>query len=269
MFEPQRLPIFVLTLASAGLRRAQLLAELDAFGLAYELVTGIDGTSGLPPEYEPLVDRAARVEIRRRRMTDGEYACTLSHLSIHRLIVARDLPEAIILEDDARIGSAFADLARGLIHVPGELALLDFDKGFFHRRGCRHLGHGLVAHRIAVAPVLATGYVMRQSAARYFLERGYPVRERADWPCDISKLDSYVLYPRIVSSQAQARLSHLDASRSKLRRERRAEMASGIARLLEGAFWRRRLRSWHRLRYRVLSPARPSEEGGRPSDSSV
>lgn len=263
----QRLPIFVLSLASAAQRRAPLLAALDAAGLDCEVIEGIDGSAGLPAEYEPLVDRAARVETRRRLMTDGEYACTLSHLSIHRLIVARDLPAAIILEDDARIGPRFADLARGLVEAPGDLALLDFDKGFFHWLGRRSLGGGLVAHRIAVAPVLATGYVMRQSAARHFLSHSYPVRNCADWPCDIRRLKSYVLYPRIVSSPAPGQASHLDMTRRRLREARRAEMAKGLARLLESAFWRRRLRDLYRLRYRALSRASPVAAARTPDAS--
>lgn len=37
------------------------------------------------------------------RMTAGEVGCSASHLSVYRMIVERDLPFALVLEDDARI----------------------------------------------------------------------------------------------------------------------------------------------------------------------
>lgn len=260
----QALPIFVLTLSSATARRAPLIARLQALGLDHELFFGVDGTRGLPPEYEPMIDRSARVEIRRRPMTDGEYACTLSHLFIHRLIVERGLPEAIILEDDARIGADFAAVARGRIRPPGDLVMLDFKKGFYHWRGRVPLGGGLAAYRVAVAPVLATGYLMRQKAARHFVENGFPVRERADWPCDITTLQSYVVHPRLVAQPPSAKgTSHLDAARSDVRSRHRAGMAAGVARVFSAAFWRRRVQDWYALRYRRLdNTARPDISGG-------
>lgn len=255
----QALPIFVLTLPCATARRAPLIARLQALGLDHELFFGVDGTKGLPPEYEPLIDRSARVGRRRRPMTDGEYACTLSHLFIHRLIVSRGLNEAIILEEDARIGADFAAVARGQIRPPGDLVMLDFDKGFYYWRGRVALGGGLAAYRVAVAPVLATGYIMRERAARCFVENAFPVRGRADWPCDVTTLQSYVVHPRIVVQPPSAKVdSHLDAARKDVRSRHRAGMAAGVAQVFSAAFWRRRMRDRFVLRFRRLdNAARP------------
>lgn len=247
------IPIFVLTLEKSQTRRAPLEAQLEKLGLEHELFFGVDGTEGLPDRYEHFVDRTARVGSRRNPMTDGEYACTLSHLSIHRQIIERNLPEAIILEDDALIGSAFADLVNRRFTVSGDLVMLDFDEGFFHWRRFQRVGEKMTAYSIAVAPVLATGYFMRQSAARYFVAEALPVRGVADWPCDIRQLKSYVLYPRIVGHPAPTQsASHLNEQRVRLRADHKASQPKGFRRLFSSYFWRLRLRDWHRLRYRKL-----------------
>lgn len=247
------IPIFVLTLEKAQSRRAALEAQLQALGLTYELFFGVDGTDGLPERYEQLVDRSARVGRTRVPMTDGEYACALSHLSIHRQIIERGLPEAVILEDDALIGPAFADLVNRRISVSGDLVMLDFDEGFFHWRGRQRVSAHLTAHSIAVAPVLATGYLMRQSAARYFVCEGLPVSGVADWPCDIRRLKSHALYPRIVGHPAPTQsVSHLNEQRGTLRSAHKAGRPKGYRRLFSAYFWRPRLTIWHRLRYREL-----------------
>lgn len=254
---PENLPIFVLTLHGADARRAPLIRQLNDLGLEHELFFGVDGTNGLSPEHEGLIDRNARVGVRRRPLTDGEYACTLSHLSIHRLIVERGLPEAIILEDDAQLGEDFVALARGRLRPPGDLVLLDFAKGFYRWRGRVPLAGGLTAYRVAVAPVLATGYLMRRAAALHFVRHGFPVRRLADWPCDISALPSYVVYPRLVWQPPSAKAqSHIGAPRDLIVKRHKAGMAKGVARLIEAAFWRKRARAWFRLRYRRLDEAR-------------
>jgi glycosyl transferase family 25 len=245
-------PILVLTLAGADERRAPLLDRLQAMGLQYELFFGVDGRRGLPAEHEPLVDRSARINARCRPMSDPEYACALSHLMIYRRIVERGLEHALILEDDAIIGSALAALALGAIGPVGDLMLLDHWKGFFRRLGRIRLCEGLDAHRVAVPPDLTTGYLVTRRAAGYFLDCAFPVRHVADWPCHIERLASYAVHPRIVDSPDQiAGPSQIRESRDGMDRYGQPK-PSGWRRRLTGAYWRKWLR---KRRYRRLDRA--------------
>jgi len=194
----QSLPIFVLTLEQDRARRQPLLQRLAELRLEHQLFFGVDGRKGLPAEYEPMVDRSARIERIRRPMTEGEYACALSHLLLCRRIVESGLPRAIVLEDDALIGTALAAFARGELCMPGELVLLDHGNGSFRRGGRIRVAPRRQVYRIAVAPHLATGYALTLGAARHFLARGLPVRQRADWPCEIDRMESYAVHPRMV-----------------------------------------------------------------------
>ncbi len=188
----------MLTLEGDEARRQPLLERLTDLRLEHRLFFGVDGRGGLPAGYEPMVDRSARIERARRPMTDGEYACALSHLLLYRRIAESGLPRAIVLEDDALVGTALAAFARGELRIPGELVLLDHDNGSFHRRGRIRVAPDRHAYPIAVAPHLTTGYALTVGTARHFLDRGLPVRQRADWPCEIDRMESYAVHPRLV-----------------------------------------------------------------------
>jgi len=240
----------VLTLEPDRARRQPLLDRLEELRLEHQLFFGVDGRQGLPAGYESMVDRSARIERTRRPMTDAEYACALSHLLLCRRIVESGLPRAIVLEDDALVGTALAAFARGELRIPGALVLLDHSKGSFRRRGRIRVGPDRVAHPIAVAPHLTTGYALTAVAARRFLERGLPVRQRADWPCAIDRMESYAVHPRIVD--------HVDPEtgpsliRDGRQRAREADASgSGPARSsrLDPTDW---LRKWRKRRHRRL-----------------
>ena len=251
----RQIPVFVLTLETAQSRRAPLLAQLRKLGLEHELFFGVDGRTGLPSQYEPLIDRSARVNNIRRPMTDGEYACALSHLFIHRQIVARGLPEAIILEDDAIIGSYVADLACGTIPMAGDLMLLDHQGGFFRRWGKKQVTKELTAYRISTAPDLTTGYVITRRAAERFLRDSFPVRYLADWPCRIDKMKSYAIHPRIVSHPDQQEgPSELRSERDSLNSafaKNKLPKPGKIERLLTRVYWERKIQ--RRLHQRISS----------------
>lgn len=211
---PQRYPIFVLTLADAEARRQPLISKLRSLGLDFELFHGIDGRQGLPASFEAMIDRSARITNKRRRMTDGEFACALSHLAIYRLLIERRLDRALILEDDAIVGTAFAALAEGRMRWAGALMLLDHLKGYWDRREECDIHPGYCGLRVRIAPFLATGYGITRDGARYMLDNAYPVRSVADWPCDITRLSCFAVSPRIVDHPEE------DISQSHLKKER-------------------------------------------------
>lgn len=249
----QALPVFVLTLPDADERRRDLVTALVALDLEYELFFGVDGRKGLPAQYEHEVDRSARVNKIRRPMTDGEFACALSHIRIAKEIVERGIEQALVLEDDAIIGSYVAAIARGKIPVVGDLMLLDHAKGFFRRTGQISVTPQLTAYRVAAAPDLATGYVISQSMAAQLLQYALPVRQVADWPSVIEKVRTYAIYPRIVGHpDPQKGASELRSERDSINRafaDNKSPKPSKARRLISRAYWERKLRKklYHQL----------------------
>jgi len=191
-------PVFIISLIDAGARRAPLLRQCAAIGLQVEVVTAIDGREGLPPRYEPMVDRAAAAERIGRSMSDAEIACALSHRLVYLRIVEAGLPGAIVFEDDAILTPLLAPfLAQGGDRVADVVQMDHMDARVWHRQG-RPWSPQITLFPVAGNASLATGYALSTRAARHLLAQTDPLAGLADWPCDMSVLGTVVTWPRLV-----------------------------------------------------------------------
>lgn len=228
-------PIYILSLESAQ-RFGPLVAALEARGVAHQVVWGIDGRDHLPDSHEPLVDRAGAEARMGRPMSDGEFACALSHRRIYEVIAAGDAPSAIVLEDDAELSPAFFDLGPSLVAPPCGLLLFDHKNTYVRERDRLVFPGGVRAYRVALPPFLATGYMVSREVAAHLAFRNGPVVQPSDWPDAILQFDSYACDPRVVTQRARdAESSSLEAGRRRHRHRRR----KSLRRLLYRAYWRR------------------------------
>lgn len=191
-------PIFVVSLADARLRRERITRQCAALGLSPVIVDATDGRNGLPPEAEIQVDRAAADARARRRVTDAELACALSHHGIYHLIVEQDLPGAIVLEDDAILTALFAEFMRGKGYLASDFVQMDHMDARVWYRHRKAWSDTITLLPLAANASLTTGYSLSQMAARFILDRSTPVAGLADWPCDMIPLGGVVTWPRIV-----------------------------------------------------------------------
>ena len=241
----QRFPVFVLSLPGDDARRAPLERWLQAQNLPFEVVFGVDGRAGLPPDCEPLIDRARARQTLGRAMGDGEFACALSHQKIYQCILDRDLPGAVILEDDARPRPPFLEFYRAQGYLAAPMILLD------HRNTRvrlwerpRHVG-GVDLYRLSLPPFCAAAYSLTAAAARQMRDNAFPISRPADWPCDITQFEAVAAMPRpVIHTEEIGRASHL--SRERVRQDRRS-------RFLHPWYWKRwvRKRMSRRLSERV------------------
>ena len=100
-------PIFVISLKDATERRENITKQLNDCNLPFSIMDAIDGRKGLPAPFEPMVDRDPSRSRISRGLTDGEFACALSHMAVYRHVVENNLPGAIVLEDDAILTPLF------------------------------------------------------------------------------------------------------------------------------------------------------------------
>ena len=126
-------PIFVISLKDAHERRAKIRKALDDRGLEYEIMDAVDGRGGLPEEYEGILNRAGTHAAFTRDMSDTEYACALSHMSVYEQIVERHFPGAIVLEDDAILSPLFDEFLEARGYLQGKLIQLADWHGFVFR----------------------------------------------------------------------------------------------------------------------------------------
>ncbi|QPZ91612.1 glycosyltransferase family 25 protein [Thioclava electrotropha] len=244
-------PILVISLQDAAERRAMVSKQLEALGLSFQFFDAIDGRSGLPAAYESQVDRPGTELYFGRPMSDGEYACALSHLAVYRKIIEEKLPGAIVLEDDAILGSAFALFLteRGYEHAP--LIQLDHLNARVRRMGATTIGiESCTLWRLHSNAFLATGYAINQQAASFILEQALPLRSPADWPCDLRPLGPYCTVPRLVDHPtAEQVASSLGGRRNTLTKRQKRNLKYG-RKYLASRYWKKK---WIKLITRRLS----------------
>lgn len=244
-------PIFIVSLKDATERRRQILTRCAALGLQPELVDAIDGREGLPPEAERLVDRIAAESRVGRKLTDGEYACALSHRSIYQRICGESLPGAIILEDDAILTRDFADFLAGKGYLEADLVQMDhLDARVWHRKG-RAWSESISLFPLAANASLTSGYSLSARAARYLLDHSSPLAGLADWPCDTMPLSPLATFPRVVEHpETNGVTSALEAERETSRRAQSKAAEPRWNRFFRQSYW---VRWWFKRRTKKIS----------------
>jgi len=242
-------PVIVLTLAGDDARRSRLLSDLKQRSIRYELHYGVDGRAGLDARFEPLINRSLTLIRVGRHLSDGEYACALSHLSIYELILSRELPGAIVLEDDAVLAPGFSDFVAKRGFGAADIVLLGHHRTRVRRSRPCSLPGGCVGYRIASPPSGTYGYCISRRAAAIICARGVPLSKGADWPYDIARLNSLAVCPALVDFERAG--SHIASGRTAAREIAKAPRFGFLRRMFI-------LDDWTRLRGKLLGVPLPS-----------
>ena len=114
--DPKRLlhgGIFIISLPRAQERRVTMAAQMNALGLPYTFVDGVDGQALDLPNH-PAYARAKRLLLCGTELTPGELGCLLSHRAACERILELGLPAAVVLEDDAILDASFPTVVQAL-----------------------------------------------------------------------------------------------------------------------------------------------------------
>ena len=191
--------IYVISLKESNDRRKEISKRMQELGLEFEFFDAVDGRQGLPKEYESMVDR----NLTKKRygvMSDGEYACALSHALLYKKIVEEKVEHAIILEDDVIIENDFSIMIQ-------EKALEKSKKDFmflYHLHtsklfwGKKKFMYGYDMIKIARQSKSACGYYINNKVASYMAENSFPISYVADWSVNIMHFNTGAICPRIV-----------------------------------------------------------------------
>ncbi|MBR2655838.1 MAG: glycosyltransferase family 25 protein [Loktanella sp.] len=233
------LPVFILSLEDAVVRRAPLIADFFSRGVPYEIWNAVDGRYGWPAIYDRLVSRDAARHNLGREIGTAELACSLSHHLIYRAVIERRLNAAVILEDDAIVGDRFFDFLQRGQYPKCDLLLLDHSRALVRRTGQLNLSEGTILHRCACSPHKTTGYLVTQEGASRLVDHSTPVAGLADWPMDISVLRTYAASPKLVDHPDDATAaSDIRENRQKLQI---ASKRRDPKRFLKLSYWQKTL----------------------------
>ena len=175
----QKIPVYVISLASALERRALIGAHLERLGVEYSIVDGVAGSA---------MTEAARTEINPDgNMSPGVLGCYLSHVRVYERIVADQSPVALVLEDDTVLEPEVVGLLQsGCSNLDFDYCFLGCDdRGdegfvFYDSRSGIDLGGGLSAFVLSSGPFCLNAYLVTGSGAKKRLEYAMPARTAID-----------------------------------------------------------------------------------------
>jgi glycosyl transferase family 25 len=113
-------------------------------------------------------------------LTQGELGCSLAHLKLYERMVAAEVPEAIICEDDAQPTTDFLEVLDAVDLVPDDWDVVTFCSQFPDSAGPTPVAEVSPRGRYQICtyrgmPFGTQCYLIRLAAARRLLEVGYPV----------------------------------------------------------------------------------------------
>ena len=123
-------PIYVISLKRTPERRLYVRRQLDALNLDYQFVDAIDKYDLKSPECQAEIcallgiDKTALKERFNKHLGSSQFACSLSHIKAHKLMVKHNHSAACILEDDVEIASDFVKILHAVQKTSRDILML-------------------------------------------------------------------------------------------------------------------------------------------------
>ncbi len=181
---------FVISLPDCTDRRQSISQTMDELGISFSFMDAVDGRNGLDSAYENQVDRTT-ADQKWGFLSDAEFACALSHINVYRHMVAKRIPYALVLEDDACPLPDILKFLSGEYYSDADLTQLDLRYPTLVQRGWRRHLFGDYSSYLRMPLISAHGaaaYVISQRCATFLASNAVPVCQPADWPDCIEEL---------------------------------------------------------------------------------
>jgi GR25 family glycosyltransferase involved in LPS biosynthesis len=222
-------PVFVIFLKHRP-RCAALCAALARLGIPSEMVAAANVRNYTPVELAAVYDEERATRRVGRSMGRGEIGCALSHSDVYRRMLDRDIPLALILEEDAILGTHFKSFWQASASLPGHIDVLSLysELGCVRRRSSGSLA-GCALHQSTVMLAGTVGYYIRLDCARNMLQSNTPVSMVADWPLDLRSMRQFLVLPMLVAHPVTGSTIATERPRENiLRRYRAPHWFSGL-----------------------------------------
>ncbi len=182
----QNIPILVVNLKRSKDRRSYMQQQLDAYGVRYQFFPAVDGKT-LTPQQRACYSEEESLRRFGHPLTNGEIGCALSHLQIYKKMVAEDIAELLILEDDIVIKKDFFPI----IFQRAQWAPVDWKILHFATRRDNVQNSTLPCYFIDVEQRYRLYrytkyynrthcYIVKQESAQWLINEGYPIHLPAD-----------------------------------------------------------------------------------------
>ncbi|MFM5621439.1 glycosyltransferase family 25 protein [Aeromonas veronii] len=181
------IPVFIISLTRSADRRAMVERQMSHLGIDFEFFDAVDGKS-LPSDRLTKVDFNLARETCGHDLSLGEVGCAMSHINIYEVMVERNIPRCVILEDDIYVHMHFKAIVNEVINKNSS------DIVFLHHGKAKHLpiysslpeGYRLAKYltpsKNSQRGIISTGgYILTLAGAHKLLKIAYPIRMPADY----------------------------------------------------------------------------------------
>ena len=218
--------IFVISLRTAGVRRAEASKQMANFGVPFEFFDAIEGAAGHADWFKGIDHRLFAINTRRHHPTPGELGCYASHLSLWKWVIDHDRP-VVILEDDFQLEPGFANVIDELEPLVNEFGFIRLQSMHGPRAILKRLRpaarevlrrNGLSVRYLSDPPLYALAYAIGPEAARRLVRASTTLFAPVDkfiqqtW---IHETPIHVLSPAVVTMSPQAAHSTIGDRRNK------------------------------------------------------
>ena len=178
-------PIFVISLPESADRRAAMAAQMERLALPFMFVDAVDGRK-MDVLQQPGYDAAVRLRSFGLHLKGGEWGCLLSHKKIYEMMLAENIPQAVIFEDDALIADNFPRVLEDILAMDLDYDVIRFmGSNKIARKGYRHIiqvDEGLWLGRLPSIHGGAHAYLITQDGARKMMD--YFTHHKTPFPID-------------------------------------------------------------------------------------
>lgn len=176
----QQIPIFVISLARAPVRREAMRKHLSELGLDCEIIDAVDGAKLSANEQSKLLAPGITY-------VPGVIGCYLSHINIYERIIAGNIDIALVLEDDACLNPDIVPaLKRGMDMLDFDYCLLDCDDVsettpvYYDPDSKRMLTAGFPVYETNIDPALLHAYLITKEGAHRRVAHAWPIYKPVD-----------------------------------------------------------------------------------------
>ena len=219
-----KLTVFVISLKRSPERREHIKKHLDSIGLEFEFFDAVYGKELSEDQIDKLCDREA-IKNAPHWLTPSAIGCSLSHYGVYQEIIKRNLPYALVLEDDILFNIDFvACLDTTAKQMKENELMLLYYQSWEPLKLASNSKKELCGKYVTYVPkdmyqpICAAAYLITQAACKTFSKAILPVRLCADtWGkyADLNAFENFsCVYPRAVdTTDAKSTIDYIGNSR--------------------------------------------------------
>ena len=183
-------PIFVINLARSIERRTHMSKMLDALDLKYEFIEAIDGEQLTDDQINEVYDEQLAIKYGGTILPMGAIATYMSHVKALQTIIDRNIPEALILEDDIIVSPDIKPFFEQRNKLPRDYGILSLSvrndsnqEIFFWYRKSWKIYKDYIVGLPSGWLCGAYAYLIQDSYIREFMQCMYPILCQYDTRC--------------------------------------------------------------------------------------